>query len=237
MHLALWLKKNRYRADQVQTFLPSPMATATAMYHTEINPLRGVRPGWERAGGRDQGAAAAAAAQGVPALPRSRELAAAARGAEGDGARGPVSGRGRISWCRSRSRWGRAGLAQRGRRSGRAACTGLRRRVCRRGSEGPLPTRVGRFPVDRSACLRSVLAYTESVRFFASRPKRSANIAKHGYDPAEFEVAFSFDRYLSRRTKPSPAGRERLAPDRNVVRPDRCHRHRLAARHRGVRPW
>ncbi|MBV8165454.1 MAG: DUF3362 domain-containing protein, partial [Alphaproteobacteria bacterium] len=45
MHLALWLKKNRYRADQVQTFLPSPMATATAMYHTEVNPLRGVRHG------------------------------------------------------------------------------------------------------------------------------------------------------------------------------------------------
>ncbi|BAF89179.1 elongator protein [Azorhizobium caulinodans ORS 571] len=45
MHLALWLKKNRYRADQVQTFLPSPMATATAMYHTGVNTLRGVRRG------------------------------------------------------------------------------------------------------------------------------------------------------------------------------------------------
>ena len=45
MNLALWLKKNRYRADQVQTFLPSPMATATAMYHTGLNPLRGVRRG------------------------------------------------------------------------------------------------------------------------------------------------------------------------------------------------
>jgi uncharacterized radical SAM protein YgiQ len=45
MNLALWLKKNRYRADQVQTFLPSPMATATAMYHTGVNPLRGVRHG------------------------------------------------------------------------------------------------------------------------------------------------------------------------------------------------
>ncbi|MGR7996759.1 MULTISPECIES: YgiQ family radical SAM protein [unclassified Xanthobacter] len=45
MNLALWLKKNRYRADQVQTFLPSPMATATAMYHTGINPLRAVRHG------------------------------------------------------------------------------------------------------------------------------------------------------------------------------------------------
>ncbi len=41
--LALWLKKNRYRADQVQTFLPSPMATATAMYHTGQNPLRRLR--------------------------------------------------------------------------------------------------------------------------------------------------------------------------------------------------
>jgi uncharacterized radical SAM protein YgiQ len=45
MNLALWLKKNRYRADQVQTFLPSPMATATAMYHSGVNPLKGVRHG------------------------------------------------------------------------------------------------------------------------------------------------------------------------------------------------
>ena len=39
LELALWLKKNRYRADQVQAFLPSPMATATAMYHSGKNPL------------------------------------------------------------------------------------------------------------------------------------------------------------------------------------------------------
>ncbi|MFN4282953.1 MAG: YgiQ family radical SAM protein [Alphaproteobacteria bacterium] len=45
MNLAIWLKKNRYRADQVQTFLPSPMATASAMYHTGVNPLRAVRRG------------------------------------------------------------------------------------------------------------------------------------------------------------------------------------------------
>jgi uncharacterized radical SAM protein YgiQ len=45
MNLALWLKKNRYRADQVQTFLPSPMAVATAMHHTGVSPLRGVRRG------------------------------------------------------------------------------------------------------------------------------------------------------------------------------------------------
>jgi uncharacterized radical SAM protein YgiQ len=41
--LALWLKRNGLRADQVQTFLPSPMASATAMYHTGKNPLRRVR--------------------------------------------------------------------------------------------------------------------------------------------------------------------------------------------------
>ncbi|MBM3386469.1 MAG: YgiQ family radical SAM protein [Betaproteobacteria bacterium] len=40
MNLAIWLKKNGFRADQVQTFYPSPMATATAMYHTLRNPLR-----------------------------------------------------------------------------------------------------------------------------------------------------------------------------------------------------
>jgi uncharacterized radical SAM protein YgiQ len=45
MQLALWLKKNNYRADQVQTFLPSPMALATAMYHSGKNPLKGVRRG------------------------------------------------------------------------------------------------------------------------------------------------------------------------------------------------
>ena len=42
MHLALWLKKNGFRADQVQTFYPSPMASATAMYHSSKNPLRKV---------------------------------------------------------------------------------------------------------------------------------------------------------------------------------------------------
>ncbi len=40
MNLAVWLKKNGFRADQVQTFYPSPMATATAMYHSNRNPLR-----------------------------------------------------------------------------------------------------------------------------------------------------------------------------------------------------
>ena len=40
MNLAIWLKKNGFRADQVQTFYPSPMATATTMYHTSRNPLR-----------------------------------------------------------------------------------------------------------------------------------------------------------------------------------------------------
>ncbi|MBB3176733.1 YgiQ family radical SAM protein [Variovorax sp. Sphag1AA] len=40
MNLALWLKRNGFRADQVQTFYPSPMATATAMYHSNKNPLR-----------------------------------------------------------------------------------------------------------------------------------------------------------------------------------------------------
>lgn len=43
MNLALWLKKNGFRADQVQTFYPSPMATATAMYHSGRNTLTKVR--------------------------------------------------------------------------------------------------------------------------------------------------------------------------------------------------
>jgi len=42
LELALWLKEHGFRADQVQAFLPSPMATATAMYHSGKNPLRRV---------------------------------------------------------------------------------------------------------------------------------------------------------------------------------------------------
>jgi uncharacterized radical SAM protein YgiQ len=42
MNLAIWLKRNGFRADQVQAFLPSPMALATAMYHSGRNPLQGI---------------------------------------------------------------------------------------------------------------------------------------------------------------------------------------------------
>lgn len=42
LNLALWLKRNGFKADQVQAFYPSPMATATAMYHTGKNPLHKV---------------------------------------------------------------------------------------------------------------------------------------------------------------------------------------------------
>tara|TARA_B100000519_G_scaffold199526_1_gene210915 strand:- start:237 stop:2378 length:2142 start_codon:yes stop_codon:yes gene_type:complete len=42
LELSVWLKQNNFRADQVQAFLPGPMATATAMYHSGVNPLRKV---------------------------------------------------------------------------------------------------------------------------------------------------------------------------------------------------
>ena len=45
LNLALWLKKHEFRLDQVQTFLPTPMALATTMYHTEKNPLKKVLGG------------------------------------------------------------------------------------------------------------------------------------------------------------------------------------------------
>ena len=43
LNLSLWLKRNGFRPDQVQAFLPSPMASATAMYHTGLNPLRSLK--------------------------------------------------------------------------------------------------------------------------------------------------------------------------------------------------
>ncbi len=50
MNLALWLKRNNFRLDQVQTFLPTPMALATTMYHSERNPLKKVTRGSEHVG-------------------------------------------------------------------------------------------------------------------------------------------------------------------------------------------
>jgi hypothetical protein len=40
LNLALWLKQNNFRPDQVQAFLPTPLAIASAMYHTGKNPLK-----------------------------------------------------------------------------------------------------------------------------------------------------------------------------------------------------
>jgi len=42
LNLALWLKKNNFRPDQVQAFLPTPLAIASAMYHTGKNPLKNI---------------------------------------------------------------------------------------------------------------------------------------------------------------------------------------------------
>lgn len=43
LKLALWLKEHGFRADQVQNFYPSPMASATAMYHSGKDTLHRVR--------------------------------------------------------------------------------------------------------------------------------------------------------------------------------------------------
>jgi len=48
LNLALWLKKNKFRPDQVQAFLPTPLAIASAMYHTAKNPLKKVNRESER---------------------------------------------------------------------------------------------------------------------------------------------------------------------------------------------
>ena len=43
LNLSMWLKERNFKPDQVQTFYPSPMALATAMYYSERNPLEKVR--------------------------------------------------------------------------------------------------------------------------------------------------------------------------------------------------
>ena len=88
LELALWLKRNGFRADQVQAFLPSPMATATAMYHSGKNPLHKVTRTSEDVR-HPEGHAPAPPAQGIPALSRPEQLAAAARGVAAHGTRRP----------------------------------------------------------------------------------------------------------------------------------------------------
>ena len=43
MNLALWLKRNDFKADQVQAYLPSPMSAAAAMYHSGKDTLKKVK--------------------------------------------------------------------------------------------------------------------------------------------------------------------------------------------------
>ena len=43
VNMALWLKLNDFKLDQVQNFYPSPMANATTIYHTEMNSLRNIK--------------------------------------------------------------------------------------------------------------------------------------------------------------------------------------------------
>ena len=43
VNLAMWLKENDFKLDQVQNFYPSPLANATTLYHTEIDSLRNVK--------------------------------------------------------------------------------------------------------------------------------------------------------------------------------------------------
>ncbi|MGU3539977.1 BrnT family toxin [Methylobacterium sp. A54F] len=48
------------------------------------------------------------------------------------------------------------------------------------------------------------------MKFTYGEPKRQANIAKHGFDLAEFEAAFDFGRFLTIPAQPSRTGRERF---------------------------
>jgi len=48
VNMAMWLKTNKFRLDQVQNFYPSPMCNATTMYYTEVNPLKKVTRDSER---------------------------------------------------------------------------------------------------------------------------------------------------------------------------------------------
>ena len=66
--LALFLKRNGYRPDQVQDFIPAPFDIATCMYHTGIDPFTGEEVYVAKALARPEDAA------GVDAVLQAREL-------------------------------------------------------------------------------------------------------------------------------------------------------------------
>ena len=86
LELALWLKKNGFRADQVQAFLPSPMATATAMYHSGQEPAAALQPR-RRRGTVPKGLKVRRLHKAFLRYHDPEQLAAAARGAAAHGPR------------------------------------------------------------------------------------------------------------------------------------------------------
>ena len=82
LNLALWLKADGFRADQVQNFYPTPMATATAMYYSESDPFTVLIETVRQCPLLDT--EVSDALQSVLAIPRSRQLADAATSAAAD---------------------------------------------------------------------------------------------------------------------------------------------------------
>ena len=81
--LALFLKRNGYRPDQVQDFIPAPFDIATCMYYTGLDPFTGEEVYTATAPARPQAAA------GPAAVLQARELLR--------GPRGPAQGRPRAT--------------------------------------------------------------------------------------------------------------------------------------------
>ena len=73
--LAVFLKRNGYRPDQVQDFIPAPFDVATAMYYTGIDPFT------QEAGLRRPAPARPQAAAGADAVLQAGELLRGAQGA------------------------------------------------------------------------------------------------------------------------------------------------------------
>ena len=109
VNMALWIKTNRFKLDQVQNFYPSPLANATTMYYTEKNPLNKV----SRQGGDVfvVKGASPSPAQGAAALPRSGRLAHDPRSPAGDGQGPPDRQRPRLPGAAGRP-WRGQGRAQ-----------------------------------------------------------------------------------------------------------------------------
>ena len=121
LNLALWLKANNFKLDQVQTFMPTPMAMATTMYHSRQNPCARCRPAPTRAVDTPKSGRQRHLQSILPCCATTTPRAGRCEALRGWAVRRPDRHGFAAPWCRATSRWCRTAVLAGGKRPRRRA--------------------------------------------------------------------------------------------------------------------